>query len=89
MSTTHRIDLGDEVRDVISGFAGTATGRIEYMTGCIQLLVSPTVDEKGQPREAHWYDEDRLEVTKRAAVRLPAKRQDGGPSGPQAAPRPY
>lgn len=57
-----QIHLGVKVRDRVTGFQGTTTGRCEYLTGCTQLLVVPSVDEKGAARDAQWYDEQRLEV---------------------------
>ncbi len=54
------IQLGQRVRDRISGFEGTVTGRAEYLTGCTQCVVVPDVAADGSHREAHWFDEQRL-----------------------------
>jgi len=58
-----KIELGHKVADLITGFRGTVTGLVQYISGCNQALVVPTVDEKTeQPRESHWFDLDRLVV---------------------------
>ncbi|TIL34283.1 hypothetical protein [Mesorhizobium sp.] len=57
-----KVQLGMRVRDVITGFEGRVTGRAEYITGCNQVLASPTVGEKGEHRDGHWFDEQRAEI---------------------------
>ena len=79
------IQLGDKVKDVISGFMGRTTGRAEYITGCVQFLVMPDkVGKEGKFLEGHWFDEDRLRKvvkTKRLTLKKggTSKRLKGGP----------
>ncbi len=54
------MELGIEVEDVITGFKGTVMGYVQYLSGCHQALVAPRVDKKGELRESHWFDEQRL-----------------------------
>lgn len=42
-----QIKLGTKVIDTVTGFTGTATSRIEYMTGCTQYGVAPRVGADG------------------------------------------
>lgn len=58
--TTDAIQLGDRVRDLITGFEGVVTGRCEYITGCTQVLVAPAAKD-GAFVESHWFDVDRCE----------------------------
>lgn len=55
------IQLGATYRDRITKFAGVAVGHTNYISGCSQVLLVPGLDEKGQPAESHWFDEQRLE----------------------------
>lgn len=55
-----KIELGARARDGITGFEGRVTGRCEYITGCNQVLLAPPVGEKGEARDAHWFDEQRV-----------------------------
>lgn len=52
--------LGMKVRDQITGFEGHVTGLVDYLSGCRQALVTPSVDEKGALRSAEWLDVQRL-----------------------------
>ena len=56
------IELGVIARDKITGFGGIVTGRAEYLTGCVQYMVTPPVKKDGSYAESGWLDEDRLEV---------------------------
>jgi len=56
------IQLGQKVKDRLTGFEGIASGRCEYLTGCAQVLVQPSVDSKGTWVESRWLDDPRLVV---------------------------
>lgn len=62
------IELGDEVRDKITKFSGIVVGRAQYLTGCDQASVLPTVSEPGKYPGVTWFDEARLEVVRKGAV---------------------
>lgn len=53
--------LGTTQRDKITGFQGVVTGYCEYISGCNQALLVPAVGEKGEFKEPHWFDVQRLE----------------------------
>jgi len=55
------IILGSTVRCRITGFTGIVTGKVEYITGCNQSLVQPTVGNDGNYRDSIWLDADKLE----------------------------
>jgi len=70
--------LGIRVRDRITGFAGVVTGEVTYISGCNQALVTPPVDEKGQLRDAQWFDVQRLERTDETVIELENGTRRGG-----------
>ena len=77
MKETFKIELGEQVKDSITGFKGTVTARVQYITGCNQYLVTPKM-KRGENKapSATWYDEDRLlDSVKRPKARKPI----GGP----------
>lgn len=76
-----KFQYGDKVKDFVSGFKGTITGRAEYMTGCRQYVVAPPVGKDGTFREGIWIDEDRLKVVskKRTVKKKTKKKRVGGP----------
>ena len=58
------IKLGAKVRDKISGFAGVATGRAEYLYTTPTVQVSPEgLDSSGKLLGAVWFEETQLELT--------------------------
>jgi len=52
--------LGVKVRDVVTGFEGIVETVGFDLYGCIQAIVRPGLDEKGQPAESRWFDVKRL-----------------------------
>jgi hypothetical protein len=53
--------LGETVQDRITGFTGTITGHVRYITGCNQVLLVPRVDKDGKTVPGEWFDEQRVE----------------------------
>ena len=58
----NKVALGATITDRITGFTGVVTGRVEYLTGCNQLLVVPKVKADGSSVDAQWFDEQRAIV---------------------------
>ena len=52
--------LGYTLSDQITGFVGVATGYVQYISGCNQILLVPRVTDDGAWREPQWFDEQRL-----------------------------
>ena len=81
-----KVYLGDEVKDSISGFKGIATGRAEYLTGCVQIQVVATGQKVEEKLTEYWLDEQRLVVTNAGAYGLPEEKIKKAPAGPQNVP---
>jgi hypothetical protein len=63
--------LGQTGRDRITGFVGVATGIVDYISGCNQVLLTPPIDDKGALREAQWFDVQRVEqIAEAPTIRL-------------------
>ena len=60
--------LGIQIRDKVTGFAGTATGYVKYLTGCDQYLITPKVDKEGKIVPSQWYDVNRVELLEGSEV---------------------
>lgn len=56
------IELGNEVRDVVTGFQGIVIAHIGYLSGMAQMQVQPSVEEhkNGKLPNAEWLYESRL-----------------------------
>lgn len=66
------INLGDKVRDQISGVVGIATGRTEFLYGCMRISVTPCEQKEGKPAEGCWFDEPQLVLVKAKVITRPA-----------------
>ena len=57
-----KFELGIKAKDIVTRFEGIITGRVQYLTGCNQYLLNPTVGKEGKSVDPGWYDENRIEV---------------------------
>ena len=58
------IELGKQVKDIVTGFSGIATARVEYLNGCVQYCVKPKMTKKdnGKVPDGYYFDEKQLVV---------------------------
>lgn len=54
--------LGLKVRDRVTGFSGVASSLSFDLYGCVQVVITPPQNDKGELREGRWFDVARLEV---------------------------
>ena len=71
MNTEQALALnGHQASDRITGFSGTVTGVVIYLSGCHQALIVPKVGRDGKCSESQWFDVQRLAVKSRRPVNL-------------------
>lgn len=58
---TKEIQLGNRVKDIVTGFTGIASSKIEYLNGCVQFGVKPKVEKDGKMPEIYYIDVQQLE----------------------------
>lgn len=74
-----KIQLGDEVKDSVTGFRGIAVARTTWMTGCARITVQPKGQDKdGKCFEPTAFDEPMLIVLKAKVVKED-NHKTGGP----------
>lgn len=78
IDTTRAVNLGDRVRDKISGFQGIVTGRTEYLNGCARVVIEPEELHDGQIIESRYFDEQQIQVIE-AGVIARGDMTTGGP----------
>ena len=83
------IELGSKVKDIVSGFEGIATARIEYMNGCVQYYITPKVSKDGELKDGRWFDVQQVEVCSDGIREKIAKMVTGGPAPGFSAPTSY
>lgn len=73
------IELGDKVKDVISGMVGVVISRTQYINGCIQYGVQPPF-KTGATEMPSWnVDEKQLTIISKK-VNIKKKSKPGGPT---------
>lgn len=56
-----KYQLGEELKDIVTGFVGFAVGYTVYLTGCNHYgLASRKLGTNGKPGDWEWFDESRL-----------------------------
>lgn len=71
------IQLGDLVRDSITGFHGIVIARTEWLNGCWRIVVQPQELRDGKPIDALTFDVEQLELLEARGHR--SKKETGGP----------
>lgn len=56
------MQLGDMMRDTITGFTGVAISKHEYLNGCVRWSLQPKDMKDGKPVESQSFDEEQLEL---------------------------
>lgn len=85
-----QIELGDKVRDKITGYEGITTIKSIFLNGCVQFTVARKLKVGEDYKEANYgvsIDEQSLEIIKKDALNLhpkpkPIKERTGGPTRP-------
>ncbi len=81
----NEIELGDVVKDTISGFQGVAIGRTEWLYGCERITVQSQKLNEGKPIACESFDLPQLVLVKKAAVKSQIK-DVNTPGGPRPTP---
>ena len=61
-SLNNIIQLGDTVKDAITGFVGIAVARTEFMHTCNLITVQPLAYDESTMSESCFIDEPQLEI---------------------------
>lgn len=81
-----RCELGDEVRDIVTGFNGIAVARTIWLCGCDRITIQPRLDKDGMVPEPLVFDEPQIKVVKRKTIRVKleeeSKKESSGGSIP-------
>lgn len=59
---THVALLGKKATDVVTGYRGVITTMSFDLYGCIQAVITPWIDEKGESSSGKWFDVSRLYI---------------------------
>lgn len=73
------IKLGDQVKDLVSGFKGIAMAEHRYLNGCSRWTVQPPVGKDDKLPDEASFDEPQLKVLKTKKV----EEDDHSTGGPE------
>lgn len=65
-----KIELGDEVRDNITGYQGVVVGLSEYAWQKKSIGVQSKIDKEGEMNDVYWFDYDRMDIIKKRKFSL-------------------
>jgi len=74
------IELGDKVKDKVTGFTGIAVAKTEFLNGCVQYSVAAKVGKDNKMPEEIGIDEQSLKVITKN--KKPKKEDVGGATKP-------
>jgi hypothetical protein len=79
-----KFELGQQVKEKVTGFKGIIVTRSEHLYGCIVYAVKSEALHEGKPIDAQWFDEGSLVVVGKG--KIDHAEQPGGPAAPQRRP---
>jgi len=77
IDTNFKFNLGDELEDSITGFAGVAVTRSQWIHNCNTYGIKPKTLKDGIPMENQWFDEPQLKLVNTKVMKV--KNDTGGP----------
>ncbi len=79
-----KINLGDKVKDPISGVIGIVVARTEWLHGCARITVQPKgVSKEGEPFKNSNFDEPQLELMEPKKVKRGSTKKGGPRQAPE------
>lgn len=81
--------LGKQAEDKVTGFKGVVSSISFDLYGCVTAVITPSVNDKGDPPDGRWFDVSRLRQTGTSRVMEPPVhfRLDKGAAEKPPAPR--
>ena len=70
------VEIGDKVRDKITGFVGIAVSKMEFFNRCIQFGVVPRVGKDNKEPDEMFIDKNSLEIIKKKVKLRPINKED-------------
>jgi hypothetical protein len=81
------IELGDVVKDSITGLEGVAVAITTWLNGCVRVVIQPKEIKDGKPVDTSCFDVEQLELVKSAKTELAATGGDHPSPARQPDPR--
>ena len=73
------IELGDKVKDTVTGYTGIAIARTQWLQGCDRILVQAPALKDSKIPDDRAFDEPQLAILKKNAIKVKKAKKTGGP----------
>lgn len=73
-----KFELGITVVEIVTGYTGIVTARVEFITGCNQYHVQPKLKGNAEFQEGRYFDETRLSELNEKIVKIPESKKYPG-----------
>jgi len=74
------VELGDKVKDIVTGFTGIVVAKTQWLNGCWRISVQPQGLKDGKPIEHQAFDVEQLKILKAKEIKTtPPAKLKGGP----------
>ena len=74
-----KFELGDKLKDLITGFEGIVIGRTEWITGCNIYGIKSQILKDGLPTESQWLDDNKIVKVDDGLNIIKGEEPTGGP----------
>jgi hypothetical protein len=82
-----RFNLGDRVKDLLTGLTGIVTSRGDHISGCDTYGVQAEGLKDGLPLELKWFDDPRLELVQASVLKPFVNEREGRDTGADSVPQ--
>ena len=79
IDTDFKLNNGDKVESLTTGFKGMITARADHLHGCNRYMVQP-MGKDGKLPDSYWLDEDDLNVVAKKVLPRANNSRGGFPS---------
>jgi hypothetical protein len=76
------VNLGDKVRDRVTGLEGIVVAKTEWLNGCVRVVVQTRLDKDGKVPDGYNVDVEQLEVLEKDVM----QRKEAPTGGPMPSP---
>lgn len=63
-----KVELGDIVKDLVTGFEGVCVAKTMWMFGCARVGVQSNTLKEGAPTDMQMFDDNQMTVLKKGAI---------------------
>ena len=81
--TDWKFEMGEELKDTISGFKGCVVGRSEFITGCHRYLLQPKIHKKDKTELPEAVELDASTLKRTRTKKVDWEQEETGPPATQ------